>query len=86
MRRLSSVSSLRTLGIPESEDLSHEYLNIFETRTGTPFFQDAYVNGVRVMLIHRPDRHRQKRSRQPDARAGAEIQRLHVHLRHWEQL
>jgi type IV secretory pathway VirB4 component len=31
-----------------------EYLNIFETRTGTPFFQDVYVNGVRVMLVIGP--------------------------------
>jgi ATP-dependent exoDNAse (exonuclease V) alpha subunit len=31
-----------------------EYLNIFETRTRTPFFQDVYVDGVRVMLIIGP--------------------------------
>ena len=51
--RLSSVFAPH-LGHPESEDLNAEYLNIFETRTGTPFFQDAYVNGVRVMLIVGP--------------------------------
>jgi type IV secretion system protein VirB4 len=34
--------------------LDSEYLNIFETRQGTPFFQDVYVNGVRVMLIIGP--------------------------------
>ena len=37
-----------------SEDLDAEYLNIFETRTRTPFFQDVYVDGVRVMLIIGP--------------------------------
>ncbi len=42
------------IGHPRSDDLDAEYLNVFETRTGTPFFQDAYVNGVRVMLILGP--------------------------------
>jgi type IV secretion system protein VirB4 len=42
------------LGHPHSEDLDDEYLNVFETRTRTPFFQDAYVDGVRVMLILGP--------------------------------
>ena len=42
------------LGHPHSEDLDSEYLNIFETRTRTPFFQDVYVDGVRVMLIIGP--------------------------------
>ncbi|MEZ2346447.1 VirB4 family type IV secretion system protein [Terriglobus sp. RCC_193] len=51
--RLSSIFAPH-LGHPESEDLDHEYLNVFETRTGTPFFQDAYVDGVRVMLILGP--------------------------------
>jgi len=41
-------------GHPYSEDLDYEYLNVFETRTRTPFFQDAYVDGVRVMLILGP--------------------------------
>jgi type IV secretion system protein VirB4 len=51
--RLSSVFAPH-IGHPTSEDLDAEYLNIFETRTRTPFFQDAYVNGVRVMLIIGP--------------------------------
>ena len=34
--------------------MDSEYLNIFETRTRTPFFQDVYVDGVRVMLIIGP--------------------------------
>ena len=51
--RMSSVFAPHT-GHPHSEDLDAEYLNIFETRTRTPFFQDAYVNGVRVMLILGP--------------------------------
>jgi type IV secretion system protein VirB4 len=42
------------LGHPHSEDLDSEYLNILETRTRTPFFQDVYVDGVRVMLIIGP--------------------------------
>jgi type IV secretion system protein VirB4 len=42
------------IGHPVSEDLDSEYLNVFETRTRTPFFQDVYVNGVRVMLILGP--------------------------------
>jgi type IV secretion system protein VirB4 len=51
--RLSSVFAPH-IGHPHSEDLDSEYLNIFETRTRTPFFQDAYVDGVRVMLILGP--------------------------------
>jgi type IV secretion system protein VirB4 len=51
--RLSSVFAPH-LGHPYSEDLDTEYLNIFETRTRTPFFQDVYVDGVRVMLILGP--------------------------------
>jgi type IV secretion system protein VirB4 len=42
------------LGHPHSDDLDAEYLNILETRTRTPFFQDVYVDGVRVMLIIGP--------------------------------
>jgi len=48
--RLSSVFA-PNLGHPHSEDLDNEYLNIFETRTRTPFFQDVYVDGVRVDRI-----------------------------------
>jgi type IV secretion system protein VirB4 len=51
--RLSSVFAPH-LGHPHSEDLDAEYLNILETRTRTPFFQDVYVDGVRVMLILGP--------------------------------
>ncbi len=51
--RLCSVFAPH-LGHPRSEDLDAEYLNIFETRTRTPFFQDVYVDGVRVMLILGP--------------------------------
>jgi type IV secretion system protein VirB4 len=51
--RLSSIFA-PNLGHPYSEDLDDEYLNIFETRTRTPFFQDVYVDGVRVMLIIGP--------------------------------
>jgi len=51
--RLSSVFAPH-LGHPHCEDLDAEYLNIFETRTRTPFFQDVYVDGVRVMLIIGP--------------------------------
>ena len=47
-------SSRRTSAIRHSEDLDAEYLNVFETRTRTPFFQDVYVDGVRVMLILGP--------------------------------
>ena len=51
--RLSSIFA-PNLGHPRSDDLDREYLNIFETRNGTPFFQDAYVDGVRVQLILGP--------------------------------
>jgi type IV secretion system protein VirB4 len=51
--RLSSVFA-PNIGHPQSEDLDSEYLNVFETRTRTPFFQDVYVDGVRVMLIIGP--------------------------------
>jgi type IV secretion system protein VirB4 len=51
--RLSSVFAPH-LGHRHSEDLDNEYLNVFETRTRTPFFQDVYVDGVRVILILGP--------------------------------
>ena len=51
--RLSPVFA-PNIGHPLSEDLDSEYLNVFETRQGTPFFQDAYVNGVRVQLTIGP--------------------------------
>jgi len=51
--RLSSIFA-PNIGHPYSEDLDNEYLNVFETRTRTPFFQDVYVDGVRVMLILGP--------------------------------
>jgi type IV secretion system protein VirB4 len=51
--RLSSIFA-PNLGHSYSEDLDSEYLNVFETRTRTPFFQDVYVDGVRVMLILGP--------------------------------
>lgn len=51
--RLSSVFA-PNIGHPHSDDLDAEYLNILETRTRTPFFQDVYVDGVRVMLIIGP--------------------------------
>jgi type IV secretion system protein VirB4 len=51
--RLSSIFAPH-LGHAHSDDLDAEYLNIFETRTRTPYFQDAYVNGVRVQLIIGP--------------------------------
>ena len=52
--RLSSIFA-PNLGHMVSSDLGDaEYLNVFETRTGTPFFQDAYVNGVRVGLTIGP--------------------------------
>lgn len=51
--RLASIFA-PNLGHPHSEDLDNEYLNVLETRTRTPFFQDVYVDGVRVMLILGP--------------------------------
>jgi type IV secretion system protein VirB4 len=51
--RLASIFA-PNLGHSYSEDLENEYLNVFETRTRTPFFQDVYVDGVRVMLILGP--------------------------------
>ena len=52
--RLSPVFA-PNIGHPKSEDLDSEYLNVFETRQGTPFFHDAYVSdGVRVQLTIGP--------------------------------
>jgi type IV secretion system protein VirB4 len=51
--RLASVYA-PSIGHPHSEDLDNEYLNVFETRTKTPFFQDSYVNGVKVSMILGP--------------------------------
>ena len=51
--RLSPVFA-PNIGHQKSEDLESEYLNVFETRQGTPFFHDAYVSGVRVQLTIGP--------------------------------
>ena len=51
--RLSPVFA-PNIGHPKSDDLDSEYLNVFETRQGTPFFHDAYVSGVRVQLTIGP--------------------------------
>ena len=51
--RLSSIFAPH-IGHLRSEDLSAEYLNVLETRSGTPFFQDPYVNGVKVSLTIGP--------------------------------
>lgn len=51
--RLASVYA-PSIGHPHSEDLDNEYLNVFETRTRTPFFQDAFVNGVKVAMMIGP--------------------------------
>ena len=34
-----------------SDDLDNEYLTVYETRNGTPFFLDPYVEGMRTTLI-----------------------------------
>ncbi len=51
--RLSSIFAPH-IGHLRSEDLDAEYLNVLETRSGTPFFQDPYVNGVKVGLTIGP--------------------------------
>ena len=51
--RLSPIFA-PNIGHPKSDDLDSEYLNVFETRQGTPFFHDAYVSGVRVQLTIGP--------------------------------
>ena len=43
-----------SIGHPHSEDLDSEYLNVFETRTRTPFFQDPFVAGVKVAMMLGP--------------------------------
>ena len=53
--RLASIFA-PTIGHLRSEALDHEYLNVLETRTGTPYFKDAYVEGVRVQLVIAPTR------------------------------
>ena len=53
--RLASVYA-PDLGHPHSEALEREYVNVFETRTGTPYFKDPYVEGVRVQLTIGPPR------------------------------
>ncbi len=74
------------IGHPYSEDLDSEYLNVFETRTRTPFFQDAYVNGVRVMLIIGPTGTGKSVHANQMLALGAKVQRLYLHLRHWRLL
>ena len=39
------------VGSPTSEDLADEYLSVYETRTGTPFFLDPYDHGMRTTLL-----------------------------------
>ncbi len=51
--RLASVYA-PSIGHPHSEDLDNEYLNVFETRTQTPFFQDPFVAGVKVAMMLGP--------------------------------
>ena len=51
--RLASVYA-PSIGHPHSEDLDDEYLNVFETRTRTPFFQDPFVAGVKVAMMIGP--------------------------------
>ncbi len=51
--RLASIYA-PSVGHPHSEDLDNEYLNVFETRTRTPFFQDPFVTGVKVSMMLGP--------------------------------
>ena len=51
--RLASVYA-PSIGHPHSDDLDDEYLNVFETRTRTPFFQDPFVAGVKVAMMIGP--------------------------------
>ena len=51
--RLASVYA-PSIGHPHSDDLDNEYLNVFETRTRTPFFQDPFVAGVKVAMMLGP--------------------------------
>ena len=53
--RLSSIYA-PSIGSLRSDDLDDEYLNVFETRSKTPFFLDPYVEGARIMLIVAPTR------------------------------
>jgi type IV secretion system protein VirB4 len=39
------------IGNIHSDDLDHEYLTVYETRNGAPFFLDPYVEGMRTTLI-----------------------------------
>ncbi len=49
-----SLAYAPSIGHPHSEDLDNEYLNVFETRTRTPFFQDPFVAGVKVVMMLGP--------------------------------
>ena len=40
-----------SIGSIRSDDLDHEYLTVYETRTRTPFFLDPYTEGMRTTLI-----------------------------------
>jgi type IV secretion system protein VirB4 len=48
--RLSLVFA-PAIGNVRSDDLDHEYLSVYETRTKTPFFLDPYVDGLRTTLV-----------------------------------
>jgi type IV secretion system protein VirB4 len=40
-----------SIGRLHSDDLDHEYLSVYETRTKTPYFLDPYEDGLRTTLI-----------------------------------
>jgi type IV secretion system protein VirB4 len=51
-----SLTSAPNIGNLRCAELNAEYLNVLETRSGTPYFYDAFCNAVRVMLILGPPR------------------------------
>ncbi len=73
--RLASVYA-PSIGHPYSEDLDNEYLNVFETRTRTPFFQDRYRQRREGRNDPRANRLGQVGPQQPARRDGAEIRRV----------
>ncbi|MFL6446127.1 MAG: VirB4 family type IV secretion system protein [Bryobacteraceae bacterium] len=40
-----------SIGSTRSDDLDHEYLTVYETRTKTPYFLDPYTEGMRTTLV-----------------------------------
>ena len=83
--RLSSLFAPH-IGHPYSEDLDAEYLNVLETRSGSPFFLDPYVNGVKVCLTIGPTGSGKSVFQNQSVALEQKYRGFHLHFRRRRQL